>query len=100
MSGEDVHLSSVLGKDAHLSSVLGEDVHMSSVLGEDVHLSSVLDEAEEALLAVVTNPSNTWLGLSKETVSMEQNLLHIFFSHKYYCICINKVDSLYLYRTF
>ena len=78
MSGEDVHLSSVLGKDAHLSSVLGEDVHMSSVLGEDVHLSSVLDEAEEALLAVVTNPSNTWLGLSKETVSMEQNLLHIF----------------------
>jgi hypothetical protein len=36
--------------------------------GEDVHLPSLRDAAEEDLLIVVTNPTNTWLGLRKEKV--------------------------------
>jgi hypothetical protein len=36
--------------------------------GEDVHLPSLRDGAEEDLLIVVTNPTNTWLGLRKEKV--------------------------------
>jgi hypothetical protein len=36
--------------------------------GEDVHLPSLRDGADEDLLIVVTNPTNTWLGLRKEKV--------------------------------